>query len=267
MAKQPELFSTDVPPWELDLQGECRVAKVVFAEPPHGPLDYLVPDSMASEVQLGVRVKVPLGRGNREMLGYVTAVEVIRQSPDAFKPIQTVLDPEPLFTPKLLELFQWMSRYYIAPLGQVFEAAVPAGVRASAGSRERVMLYPSEKANDDAKLNALSPKQQNVLRQLILAGGGVTIDQLQKLAECSTAPINSLRESGWIEARNERVFDELGQRANRPQSPPLALSVDQRQALAHVLDALDRENIRRFSCMELPVAARPKSTCKPSTKC
>ncbi|MDX1926336.1 MAG: primosomal protein N', partial [Pirellulaceae bacterium] len=239
MTKQPELFSTDIPPWELDLQGECRVAKIVFAEQPHGPLDYLVPDNLAQEVKLGVRVKVPLGRGNREMLGYVIAVDMVRQSADAFKPIAAVLDPEPLCTPKLLELFQWMSRYYIAPLGQVFEAAVPAGVRASAGSRERVMLYPTAAANDDAKLNKLSAKQQSVLRQLILAGGGVTIDQLQKLAECSTGPINSLRESGYIEAKNERVFDELGARPPRPHGPPLALSVDQRQALAHILDALN----------------------------
>jgi primosomal protein N' (replication factor Y) len=239
MTKQPELFSTDIPPWELDLQGECRVAKVVFAEQPHGPLDYLVPDGLSQEVRLGVRVKVPLGRGNREMLGYVIAVDLVRQSADAFKPIAAVLDPEPLCTPKLLELFQWMSRYYIAPLGQVFEAAVPAGVRAAAGSRERVMLYPTAAANDDSKLNKLSAKQQSVLRQLILAGGGVTIDQLQKLAECSTGPINSLRENGYIEAKNERVFDDLGARTPRPHGPPLALSVDQRQALAHILDALN----------------------------
>ena len=41
-----------------------------------------------------------------------------------------VLDPEPLCTGRLLELMQWMSRYYLAPLGQVFEAAVPASVLA-----------------------------------------------------------------------------------------------------------------------------------------
>jgi primosomal protein N' (replication factor Y) (superfamily II helicase) len=238
-SQQPELFPTDIPPWELDLLGECRIAKIVFAEPPHGPLDYRIPDPMLEVVRIGMRVKVPLGRGNREMLGYVIGIETVRQSPDAFKPITEVLDLEPLCTPKILELLQWMSRYYIAPLGQVFEAAIPAGVRSSAGSRERVMLYPTEAANDDSKLNKLSPKQQNVLRQLILAGGGVTIDQLQKLAECSSGPISSLRESGFIDARQERVFDDMGARVPQRSGPPLALSVDQRQALAHVLDALN----------------------------
>ena len=50
------------------------------------------------------------------------------------KPVVEVLDSEPLCTPRVLELLQWMSRYYLAPLGQVIEAAIPAGVRASAGS-------------------------------------------------------------------------------------------------------------------------------------
>lgn len=236
---QPELFPTDVPPWELDLQGECRVARVVFSEAPHGPLDYRIPDEFAANVQVGVRVHVPLGRGNREMLGYVIAIETVKQAPQAFKPVTAVLDIEPLCTPKLLELFQWMSRYYIAPLGQVFEAAIPAGVRASAGSRERVMLYPTAAANDNLRLEKLSAKQQGVLRQLLLAGGGVTIDQLQKLAECSTGPITALRDAGFIESRQERVFDDLGTRRSASAGPPLALSVDQRQALAHVLDALN----------------------------
>lgn len=238
-AKQPELFATDLPPWEMDAQGECRAAKVVFAEAPHGPFHYRIPDAMVEEVQPGVRVKVPLGRGNREMLGYCIAVETVPQPPEALKPIEEVLDAEPLCTPRLLELFHWMSRYYIAPLGQVFEAAIPSGVRASAGSRTRAVLYPTEQAMLATRLEALTSKQREVLEQLMSIGTGVTIDQLQKLANSSTAPINALRRAGLIEARQERVYDDGPATPPLPSHPPLALSADQRQALRHVLDALD----------------------------
>ncbi len=236
---QPELFATDLPPWELDARSQCRAARVVFAEAPHGPLDYRIPDQLAEQVQIGVRLKVPLGRQNREMIGYCIAVETIQQSPDAFKPVIEVLDSEPLCTPRVLELMQWMSRYYIAPLGQVFEAAIPAGVRAAAGSRQRMVLYPTTKAEDDALIDGLSSKQQNILRQLLLIGGGVTIDQLQKLVECSTAPISALRDAGFIEARQERVLGDLSPTLPPPSGPPLALSADQRQALKQILDALN----------------------------
>ncbi len=239
MPHQPELFATDIPPWELDAQGECRAAKIVFSDAPHGPLDYRVPDELADEVKIGVRVKVPLGRGNREMLGYCISVETIQRSPDALKPITEVLDIEPLCTPRLLELLQWMSRYYITPLGQVFEAAIPAGVRASAGSRQRIVLYPTKASQDEDQVSRLPSKQQDVLRQLILTGGGVTIEQLRKLAECSGAPINALRAAGFIDGRQERILEDIGTARPLPARPPLALSVDQRQALRHILEALE----------------------------
>lgn len=238
-AHQPELFATDVPPWELDAQGECRAAKVVFSEAPHGPLDYRVPDEFLDDVRPGIRLKVPLGKSNRSMLGYCVSVETVNRAPEALKPVTEVVDSEPLFTPRLLDLFQWMSRYYIAPLGQVFEAAIPAGVRSAAGSRQRIMLYPSALSEDTARVSQLSQKQQSVLSQLVLTGGGVTIDQLQKLASCSTAPISALRETNFIEARQERIIEGLGDIVTPPASPPLALSADQRQALKHILSALD----------------------------
>lgn len=236
---QPELFASDLPPWELDARSQCRAARVVFSEAPHGPLDYRIPDHLAEQVQIGVRLKVPLGRSNREMTGYCIAVETLQLSPDALKPVTEVLDAEPLCTPRVLELMQWMSRYYIAPLGQVFEAAIPAGVRAAAGSRQRMVLYPTAKAEDEAHIDGLSPKQQSILRQLLLIGGGVTIDQLQKLVECSTAPISALREAGFIETRQERVIGDLSPTQPPPSGPPLALSADQRQALRQILEALD----------------------------
>jgi len=238
-SRQPELFASDLPPWELDAQNQCRAARVVFAEAPHGPLDYRIPDELADQVQVGVRLKVPLGRSNREMVGYCISIETLKLSPDAFKPVEEVLDAEPLCTPRVLELMQWMSRYYIAPLGQVFEAAIPAGVRASAGSRQRIVLYPTDKAGDDEQIARLSPKQQSVLRQLVVVGGGVTIDQLQKMAECSSAPISALREGGFIDGRQERVLEELPAMLPPPAGPPLALSADQRQALREILDALN----------------------------
>lgn len=234
---QPELFATDVPPWELDAQGECRAARVVFAEAPHGPLDYRIPDEFLDLVQAGMRVRVPLGKSNRPMLAYCIEVATVARPPEALKAITEVVDAEPLCTPKLLDLFKWMSRYYVAPLGQVFEAAVPAGVRASAGSRQRTMLYPA--AGSDSRLEALTEKQRSVMQALIMAGQGVTQDHLKQLAGCSGAPIKNLREGGLIEARQERVYDEFPNHAATPDSMPLALSADQRQALRHILNALE----------------------------
>jgi len=235
---QPELFPQDVPPWELDAQATSNVARIVFSEAPHGPLDYLIPADLVEQTVPGVRVKVPLGRSNREMLGYCIEVHSVAQAPEAFKPITSVVDPEPLCTGRLLELMQWMSRYYIAPLGQVFEAAVPASVRSSAGSRQRVMLYPTPQAHQAEAVEKLPAKQQHVLRLLIAEGKPLTADQLRAAAQCSPAPIQSLRTGGFIEARTERILSEGQSVAGSSATTPLALSVDQRQALRQITEAL-----------------------------
>ena len=190
---QRELFDPDVPPWELDAQSECRAASIVFSDPPHGPLHYRVPDTWLDQLQPGSRVKVPLGRGNREMLGYCISVETVQQPPAALKPISELVDTEPLCSPKLLELLRWISTYYLAPLGQVFETAVPAGVRSAAGTRWRTMLRASPSATEEAVAALSSAKQREIIRQLLLAEGGLTSEPLQQLVQCSAAPITALR--------------------------------------------------------------------------
>ncbi len=238
--RQQQLFDSDIPPWELDAQGECRSAKVVFSEAPHGPFDYRVPDELLEEVQVGVRLKVPLGRSNRGMLAYCIGVETVQRAPDSLKPVTEVVDEAPLFTRKLLELFTWMSRYYIAPLGQVLDAAIPSGVRSAAGTRERTLLYLGNMASQDSLVAKLASKQKEALAHLKESGGGLTIDQLRKLAQCSTGPISSLREAGFIETRRERVFDvATNQPHEKTQSHPLALSADQRQALNQITSCLE----------------------------
>ena len=141
--EQRDLFDKQPPPWELDDQREACVAAVVFADAPFGPYDYEVPDALRVAVQPGVRVEVPLGRGNRKRVGYCTAVENQTHRQRALKPIVAVVDAQSLLSPSMLRLTQWMADYYLCPLGQVLDAVVPAGVRGQAGTREQVFLQRS----------------------------------------------------------------------------------------------------------------------------
>ena len=75
--RQGELFPSDEAPWELDAQSTALVAQVVFPEPPHGPYSYRIPESLSNTVVPGMRVVVPLGKGDREITGYTLAVEKI----------------------------------------------------------------------------------------------------------------------------------------------------------------------------------------------
>ncbi len=45
------------------------------------------------------------------------------------KEIESVLDDEPVIFNVNLELWNWISRYYICPLGDVMKAALPSGLK------------------------------------------------------------------------------------------------------------------------------------------
>lgn len=87
------------------------------------PLDmvftYRVADPLPS---VGARVLVPFR--NDRLSGLVTAVHDREPSMPA-KDVLQVLDAEPVLDPALLTLGQWLARYYLAPLGEVFRSMLP----------------------------------------------------------------------------------------------------------------------------------------------
>src|SRR6476469_5672336 len=135
-SRQTTLFDAAPEKWELDATHEQLAATVVFAEQPHGPYDYAIPPGLAAKLRAGQRVQVPLGRGNRPVVGYCTAVASRAAGQRPLKPLARIVDVEPLLSPAMPRLAQWMADYYLCPLGQVLQAIVPAGVRGKAGTRE-----------------------------------------------------------------------------------------------------------------------------------
>src|SRR3954469_2716294 len=79
-ATQQSLFDTAPPPWEVDDAATALVATVVLSGGPVGEFDYLVPAEMIGgskperKLEAGRRVRVPLGRSNRSVVGYCVEV-------------------------------------------------------------------------------------------------------------------------------------------------------------------------------------------------
>jgi primosomal protein N' (replication factor Y) len=111
-------------------------ARVAVPRPLHQTFLYRIPDSLTRNVETGCRVVVPFGR--QQLIGWI---DELVPEPDALPVnIRDILDApdlEPVLGPELLELCRWVSRYYVAPLGLVFRAALPAGLTAESVQRLR----------------------------------------------------------------------------------------------------------------------------------
>src|SRR5271156_1324725 len=115
---------TIVSPLEAMTQRYCEVALPV---PLRSAFTYAVPASFNGEELIGRRIVGPFR--NRAMVGVGLAVTdrppEIPRAKSPIKEIAELMDSIPALPPKLVELGHWISRYYLAPVGETFCAMLP----------------------------------------------------------------------------------------------------------------------------------------------
>src|SRR4030095_8078539 len=206
-SRQPTLFDAAPDPWELDAATEQLTAEVVFFDPPHGPFDYLVPALLASRLRPGQRVQVPLGRGNRPIVGYCTAIATKSVGQRTLKPIGRLIDDQPLLSPPMLRLAHWMSDHYLCPLGQILQTVIPGGVRGQAGTREMTFLSVPDaiRAQLAAGTLKVGAKQREALKVLAASSRPLTPPELAQAARCTLGPIAELRKKKLVTVQVRRI--------------------------------------------------------------
>ena len=125
-------------------------ANIILPLPLEGYFTYGVPDALTSRVTAGVRVSVPLGK-SKTYVGVVADYPVNIPNPSenvtaegkkiTYKNIIDVLDNTPVLLPQQLKLWHWISDYYMSPIGDVYKAALPSGLKEEYGYRPRTELY------------------------------------------------------------------------------------------------------------------------------
>lgn len=100
-------------------------ADVVLPLPLSESFTYAVPAEMQDKIAIGYRVIVPFGTRK-----FYTAVvlKLHNDAPQGFaaKEIHSLIDSHPVVTEQQLRLWEWISFYYMSPLGDVFKAALPS---------------------------------------------------------------------------------------------------------------------------------------------
>ena len=113
---------------------------VILPVPLDGFFTYSVPSSANEQVEVGKRVLVPFGR-NKTYVGIIASKH--HQQPEGYqtKDILQVLDSTPMLLGNQLRLWQWIADYYMSPIGEVFKAALPSGLKAEDGYKPKTETY------------------------------------------------------------------------------------------------------------------------------
>ncbi|HSS76254.1 MAG TPA: primosomal protein N' [Thermoanaerobaculia bacterium] len=99
-------------------------ADVALPIPLPDPLIYAIPAAWVSQAVPGVRARVMMGR--RRLTGVIVGVHSRRPEGMTIRPIEEILDREPVLTTDLLELARFVAGYYLAPLGEVVRSMLPS---------------------------------------------------------------------------------------------------------------------------------------------
>ena len=205
-------------------------ADIILPLPLDGVFTYSVPQSLEGQVIRGVRVLVPLGR-NKTYVGIIS--EVHDKKPEGYqtKDILQVLDSSPILLDAQLHLWQWIADYYMSPIGEVFKAAFPAGLKAEDGYRPRTETYIelSQKFRNEAAIH-------------------VALNMLQRASKQLTAFIDYLALSGWDKNEPQEITrDEL---LNQGHSLPTLAALVKRGLLQTYECEVGRLNLGGEPCFE-----------------
>lgn len=198
---------------------------VILPLPLEGTFTYSVPDTLAPQVHMGVRVVVPLGRSKTYT---AMAVSTHNDKPEFdTRDIIQVVDDSPVLPERQLRLWQWISTYYMCALGDVFKAALPAGLKAEDGYRPKTVRCVTLPANLRSEhslhiaMTALTralKQQQTFCKYLELSHWDqidgetppehiqeVACDELQNAANASDAILRQLTSRRFLEVYHREV--------------------------------------------------------------
>lgn len=143
-------------------------AEVIIPRPLDTTFTYRVPDALAADIRNGSRVIVPFGP-RRYYTGVVDSLSPVGpvNTDYAMKDVAMVVDPRPIVRHPQVKFWRWLAGYYLCSLGEVYAAALPAGLKIE--SETQIELNREAMADDVFDLD----RRESTLIELLASKGGV----------------------------------------------------------------------------------------------
>jgi primosomal protein N' (replication factor Y) len=201
---------------------------------------YRVPKEMNEFIAVGKRVIVQFGKTKF----YTAVVYNVHNNPPkdyAAKYIDSILDDEPIVTAAQLQLWDWISHYYVCNPGDVMNAALPSGLKLS--STSHITINP-DFSLDEMPYDYFTEKEHTVLEALMV-NASLSFEDVSVMLSLKTVQvfISKLIKKGAIVIYEEikdkykpKLVDYIGV------NPTLLNSELQ---LKEVLDALEKKAFKQ----------------------
>lgn len=150
-----------------------QYAEVILPLPLYNTYTYAVPPTMDGQVKIGSRVLVQFGRKKY----YTAIVRMLHNvAPEGYevKELMSLLDEGPLLRHPQLKLWEWIAEYYLCPIGDVYKAAVPSGLKIE--SETYVSVNPEFEETDVCELK----ERERVIYDLVSCRDRVQLGEITR---------------------------------------------------------------------------------------
>jgi len=205
---------------------------VILPVPLDGLFTYSVPTALEGKIQPFVRVKVPFGitKTHTALVVRFSSTQPSDNSKVKIKDIIEVIDEDPVLLPEQYRLWEWISSYYMSPLGDILKAALPNGIRKEENYRPRTETHitlaehyrDNTTIKDAESLLMRSPKQQEVFKVYMELSGWkellngttptdtssiqeITREELMNVTHCNSSVIRNLVVRGILSLYDTEV--------------------------------------------------------------
>jgi len=193
---------------------QARILKIAVPCPLYGVFDYSLPASMHQrDIQAGMRVLVPFGR--QKLTGIIIEQTDTSDCPAAkLKAIIELPDDKPVLSEPVLALLKWAANYYLHPLGDVLQTALPVYLRQTANAYcekagDEIWCLPEANIPDspdtiNKTILKRAPKQQQIYGLIAASKHGLNREQLDQ------------QNSNWQSAVKALIEKSLVKKAYQP---------------------------------------------------
>ena len=204
---------------------------------------YLVPKEMEPEIEEGKKVRIPFGKGGREITGYVVGLSSEPKiEAERIKPILAVEEQGMEIESRLISLAAWIARNYGSTMNQALKTVLPVKEKAAARERRYICLKADPKICDSL-LNEYVRKHYRAKERLMRALLQKKIlEYSSAIKEMKISPevVRGFEKEELISVEKERCYRTPLPRMLSPEKPAL-LNEEQQQAVGEILEEWDSE--------------------------
>lgn len=209
--------------------------------------DYKIPKELEDIIVIGSKVLVPFGKGGKLEEAFVIGIKENSQ----FE-VKEIAKLEDNLSDKQIELARWMAKRYFCNVSDCIKLMLTPGTRSKEKKVQNKKIQAVYLKKDiqeielDIETGKIKSEKQKRAIEIVNKNEGITIPEIEMLADVSRAIVNTLAKNGYLEIVEKQIERNPLKNKQIEKTNSLKLTEEQENAFKKVEKEIEEENYKRF---------------------